>query len=225
MIIHWIARCFSRWRPRSVAKIDLRRVNAFKVIALILLMLLHECGPVAGVPPGVRDVEVGRDRDQGIGGGTITTAIRRLDPSRVHALDRQLEELEFVIVALAGDADYRVQRHFHVRQLLGFLVEEESDDAAQYRLMRHYEHVVGALQFFDHRLDAMHRVDVTLTPRITITQLVLIAPGEFLKLHEAVVSIGGTNVATIVSLRDRFANAAQRNVGAAFRLNSNSTNS
>lgn len=143
-------------------------------------MLLHESGTVAGISPRIRYVEVSGHRDESVRGGAIAAAIRRLDAGRVDALDRQLEELELVIVTLAGDADYRVQRHLHIRQLLGFLVEEESDDAAQHRLMRHHEHVVGSLQLGDHRLDALHRVHVALAPRVTIAQLVLIAPGEFL---------------------------------------------
>lgn len=146
-----------------------------------LLMLLYESRPVAGVPPWIRYIKVSWNRDEGIGSGTIAIAILWLDASCVDTLDRQLEELEFVIVALAGDTDYCVQRYFHVGQLLRFLVEEESDDAAQHRLMRHYEHVVGALQLGDHRLGTLHCVDVTLSPRITIAQLVLIAPGEFLR--------------------------------------------
>lgn len=77
-------------------------------------MLLHESRPVAGVSPGIRYVKVIGNRDQGVGVCTIAVAILRLDASRVDALDRQLEELELVIVALAGDADYRVQRHLHV---------------------------------------------------------------------------------------------------------------
>jgi len=81
---------------------------------LVPLMLLHEGEPVAGVPPGVWYVEVSWNRDQGIGSGAIPAAVGRLDASRVDTLDRQLEELEFVIVALAGDADYRMQRHLHV---------------------------------------------------------------------------------------------------------------
>lgn len=149
-------------------------------VRAVLLVLLHEGGPIAGVPPGIRYIEVRGNRDQSIGSRTVAAAVLRLDASRVHALDRQLEELELVIVTLAGDADYRVQRHFHVGQLLGLLIEEESDDAAQYSLMRHHENVVGTLQLGDHRVDALHRVDVTLAPRITITQLVLIAPSELL---------------------------------------------
>jgi len=55
--------------------------------------------------------------------------------------------------------------------------------------MRHHEHVVGTLQFGDHRLDAVHRIDVTLAPRITIAQLVLIAPGELLSSHMVIIVI------------------------------------
>jgi len=77
-------------------------------------MLLHEGGSVAGISPRVRHVEVSWNREQSIGSGAIAATIGRLDASRIDALDRQLEELEFVIVALAGDADYRMQRHLHV---------------------------------------------------------------------------------------------------------------
>lgn len=146
----------------------------------IFLMLLHESGPVAGVSPRIWHVVVIGYRDEGIGGGSIAAAILGFHTSRVDALDRQFEELELVIVALAGDTDYRVQRHLHVGQLFGFLIKEESDDAAQHSLMRHHEDVIGALQLGHYRLDALHRVDVTLAPRITIAQLVLIAPGKFL---------------------------------------------
>lgn len=150
---------------------------------MILLMLLHESGPVTEISPGIRHIEVCGNREQSIGSSTVATAVLRLDASRVYALDRQLEELELVIVTLAGNANYRVQRHLHVGQLFGFLIKKESDDAAQYRLMRHHENVVGTLQLGDHRLDTLHRVDVTLAPRITITQLVLITPSEFLLQH------------------------------------------
>lgn len=143
-------------------------------------MLLHEGRPVARISPRIRYVEVLGYREQSVGGGAIAVAVLRLHAGRVDALDRQLEKLELVIVALVSDANYRVQRHLHVGQLLGFLVEKVADDATQHRLMRHHEHVVRALQLVDHRLDALHRVDVTLAPRVTITQLVLIAPGEFL---------------------------------------------
>jgi len=67
---------------------------------------------------------------QSIRSSTVTAAVLRLDTSRVNTLDRQLEKLELVIVTLAGDADYRVQRHFHVGQLFRFLIKKESDDAA-----------------------------------------------------------------------------------------------
>lgn len=93
-------------------------------------MLLHKSGPAAGVSPGIRYVEVSWNRDQSIGGGAVTAAIRRLDTSRVDTLDRQLEELELVIVALAANAYYRVQRYLHVGQLFRFLIEEKSDDTA-----------------------------------------------------------------------------------------------
>lgn len=98
-------------------------------------MLLHESGSVAGISPGIRYIKVCGNRDQSVGSSTVFAAVFRLDASRVYTLDRQLEELELVIVTLAGDADYRVQWYFHVRQLFGFLIKEESDDAAQYRLM------------------------------------------------------------------------------------------
>lgn len=71
-------------------------------------MLLHESRPVAGVSPRIRYIEMIGDRDQCVGSGTISVTIFGLDASRVDAFDRQLEELELVIVALAGDANYRV---------------------------------------------------------------------------------------------------------------------
>lgn len=143
-------------------------------------MLLHESRPVAGISPRIRYIEVLGDRDQSVGRGAIPAAIFRLDTGCVDALDRQLDELELVVVALAGEADYRMQRHFHIGHFLGFLVEEETDDTPQNSLVRHHEHVVRTLQLGNHRLDALHRIDVALTPWITITQLVLIAPGKFL---------------------------------------------
>lgn len=102
---------------------------------LVLLVLLHESGPVTRISPGIRHIKVCGNCDQSIGSSTVAAAVLGLDASRVYALDRQLEELELVIVTLAGDADYRVQRHVHVGQLFGFFIKEESDDAAQYRLM------------------------------------------------------------------------------------------
>jgi len=96
------------------------------------LVLLHESGPVAnsGISPRIRYVEVRGNGYQSIRSSTVTAAVLRLDTSRVNTLDRQLEKLELVIVTLAGDADYRVQRHFHVGQLFRFLIKKESDDAA-----------------------------------------------------------------------------------------------
>lgn len=70
------------------------------------------------------------NRDESIGGGAIAAAIRRLDTSRIDTLDRQLEELELVIVALVGDTYYCMQRYLHIGQFFRFLIEEESDDAA-----------------------------------------------------------------------------------------------
>lgn len=93
-------------------------------------MLLHKSRPATGISPRIRYIEMIGNRDQSIGGGTVTAAICRLDTSRIDTLDRQLEELELVIVALAGNAYYRMQRYLHVGQLFRFLVEEESDDAA-----------------------------------------------------------------------------------------------
>lgn len=98
-------------------------------------MLLHESGSVARVSPGIRYIKVCGNRDQSVGSSTVFAAVLRLDASRIYTLNRQLEELELVIVTLAGDADYRVQRHFHVGQLFRLFIKEESDDAAQYRLM------------------------------------------------------------------------------------------
>lgn len=75
---------------------------------LILLVLLYESRPVAGVSPGIRYIEVLGNRDQSIRSGTVAVAVLRLVTGRVYALDRQLDELELVIVTLAGDVDYRV---------------------------------------------------------------------------------------------------------------------
>lgn len=110
-----------------------------------------------------------RHGDQCVVGGSVRAAIRRLHARRVHALDRQLEEVNLVIVAVAAHSDDGVQRDLHVRQLLWLLVGEEADDAAKNRLMRHHQDVIGSLQFGYHRLHALHRVDVALAPRVTIT--------------------------------------------------------
>lgn len=106
-----------------------------KRVFSILLVLLHESGPITGVSPGIRYIEMCGNRDQSIGSSTVAVTVLGLDASRVHALDRQLEELELVIVTLASDADYRMQRYFHVWELFWLFIKEESDDAAQYRLM------------------------------------------------------------------------------------------
>jgi len=101
-----------------------------KTDILVLLVLLHESWTVAGVSPGIRYIEVRGNRDQSICSSPVATAVLRLDASRVYALNRQLEELELVIVTLAGDADYRVQRHFHIGQFFGLFIKKKSDDAA-----------------------------------------------------------------------------------------------
>ena len=64
--------------------------------------------------------------DQSVVRGSIAAAVLRLHPSRVHALDGQLEELELVVVTVTAYSDDSVQWYLHVRQLLRFLIQEET---------------------------------------------------------------------------------------------------
>lgn len=147
-------------------------------------MLLHESWPIPRVPPRIRYIEMRGNGQQSVVRSSVRAAVVRLHAGRVDAFDGKLVKLQFVVVALAADADDGVQGDLHVGQLFSFLVHEETDDAAQYSLMGHYQDVVRPLQLRDDRLHALHRVDVALAPRITIAQFILIAPREFLTTEE-----------------------------------------
>lgn len=149
-------------------------------------MLLHQGRTVARISPWIRYVEMRGNGDQCVVRGSIGAAVLRLHTSRVHALDGKLEELELIIVTVTAHSDDSVQWYLHVRQLLRFLIEEETDDTTEHSLVGDHQDIVGSLQLGYHWLDAMHRVHVALSPWITITQLVLIAPCKFLEQRSLV---------------------------------------
>lgn len=60
-------------------------------------------------------------------------------------------------------------------------VEEVSEHAAQHCLMSNHDHVVLILQSRQHRPQPRHDVDVRLAPRVSVPELVLVAPRELLR--------------------------------------------
>lgn len=144
-------------------------------------VLLHQCWTIAEISPRIRNVVMSRYGDKSVISRTAGTAILWLQARRVDALDSQFDEFEFVIEALTAYSNNRVQGYFHVGQFIRGFVEKVTDYTAQYGLMRDHKYVVGLLKIDNYRLDSLHRVHVAFAPWITIAQLILIAPSEFLE--------------------------------------------
>lgn len=106
-------------------------------------VLLYQGGCRRGEgPPRIGNVVVGGHGYQGVVGCPGGTAVLGLVTHRADALDAHGYEFELVVETLTADPDNRVQRHLHVRQLLGLFVQEVADHAAQYRLVGHGQDVV-----------------------------------------------------------------------------------
>lgn len=102
----------------------------------------------------------------------------RLFPVRVHAVDVELDEFDLATVCNRCQLYDSVQRHLQVRQLVGRLVEEVREHAAEHGLMRHDQHVALSLQLHHDRLEPHHHVLVGFAARVAISELVLVASLE-----------------------------------------------
>lgn len=145
-------------------------------------MLLHERRYARGIAPRIGYIVMRRNSRECVVSCAIGVAIFWLCSRCVDALDRQFNEIETIVEALARYAQNRMEWHVHVRKLFRFLVHEETDQTTEHSLMGDHENVAGVLELGDDGLDATHYVQVTLTPRIAVAKLVLIAPSEFLKI-------------------------------------------